>query len=82
MGFGGAGEVFEGKAAIVTVPLGVLKAGAIRFEPALPPWKREAIGLLGFGDLNKVCRAPCQLGTIPSAQLLTFFVTHVLPRIE
>lgn len=24
------------------------------FEPALPAWKRDAIGRLGFGDLNKV----------------------------
>lgn len=36
------------------VPLGVLKAGAIEFSPPLPPWKKEAIARLGFGDLNKV----------------------------
>ncbi|KAK2076589.1 hypothetical protein QBZ16_005349 [Prototheca wickerhamii] len=39
---------------IVTVPLGVLKQNAISFTPALPPWKTEAIGRLGFGCLNKV----------------------------
>ena len=38
----------------VTVPLGVLKAGAVQFSPPLPAWKAEAIGRLGFGDLNKV----------------------------
>jgi lysine-specific histone demethylase 1 len=27
---------------------------AIRFEPALPTWKRESIARLGFGSLNKL----------------------------
>lgn len=49
-----AGEVLAADAVVVTVPLGVLKAGAITFRPPLPPWKQEAIGRLGFGDLNKV----------------------------
>ncbi|GAY17345.1 FAD-dependent oxidoreductase [Mycobacterium sp. shizuoka-1] len=39
---------------IVTVPLGVLKAGAITFDPPLPQTKRAAIARLGFGLLNKV----------------------------
>lgn len=39
---------------IVTVPLGVLKAGGIAFDPALPERKRRAIARLGFGVLNKV----------------------------
>ncbi|MBO0679722.1 FAD-dependent oxidoreductase [Mycolicibacterium sp. S2-37] len=39
---------------IVTVPLGVLKAGAIAFDPPLPDAKRGAIERLGFGLLNKV----------------------------
>ncbi|WP_422745766.1 flavin monoamine oxidase family protein [Mycobacterium sp. WMMD1722] len=39
---------------IVTVPLGVLKAGAIGFDPPLPAAKRSAITRLGFGLLNKV----------------------------
>lgn len=39
---------------IVTVPLGVLKAGTIAFDPPLPETKREAIERLGFGLLNKV----------------------------
>jgi len=48
------GESFWCDAVVVTVPLGVLKAGTIAFEPALPPWKKESIDRLGFGDLNKV----------------------------
>jgi monoamine oxidase len=39
---------------IVTVPLGVLKAGAIRFEPPLPDAKQTAIERLGMGNLTKV----------------------------
>jgi monoamine oxidase len=35
---------------LITVPLGVLKAGTIRFEPPLPEAKRAAIDRLGFGD--------------------------------
>jgi monoamine oxidase len=38
---------------VVTVPLGVLQAGRIRFEPGLPPAKMAAIGALGSGLLNK-----------------------------
>jgi monoamine oxidase len=40
--------------AIVTVPLGVLKRGSIEFVPALPQSKRQAIGALGMGLVNKV----------------------------
>jgi monoamine oxidase len=42
---------------IVTVPLGVLKAGTIAFDPPLPDAKRSAIEALGFGLLNKVVLA-------------------------
>lgn len=42
---------------IVTVPLGVLKAGTIVFDPPLPETKRRAIERLGFGVLNKVVLA-------------------------
>ncbi|KAE8720866.1 putative polyamine oxidase 4 [Hibiscus syriacus] len=40
-------------AAIVTVPLGVLKANLIRFEPKLPEWKVAAISEIGVGNENK-----------------------------
>jgi monoamine oxidase len=39
---------------IVTVPIGVLKAGTITFVPALPSQKLGAIQRLGSGLLNKV----------------------------
>jgi monoamine oxidase/CRP-like cAMP-binding protein len=45
---------FEADKVLVTVPLGVLKAAAVRFEPPLPEAKRSAIARLGFGTLNKI----------------------------
>ena len=39
---------------IVTVPLGVLKAGTIRFDPPLPGDHRRAIDALGFGRYEKL----------------------------
>ncbi|MEZ0351050.1 flavin monoamine oxidase family protein [Mycobacterium sp. pR1184] len=46
-------QSFEGPAAIVTVPLGVLKAGAIAFDPPLPDGHARAVNALGFGVLSK-----------------------------
>jgi monoamine oxidase len=46
--------VLRGDLAIVTLPLGVLKQGSIRFEPELPATKRAAIERLGVGCLAKV----------------------------
>jgi hypothetical protein len=45
---------FVSAGAIITVPLGVLKASSITFEPALPPLFTAAIGQLGFGRFEKV----------------------------
>lgn len=49
------GEVVSADQVVVTVPLGVLKAGAIAFEPALPLGHREAVDGLGFGVIEKCC---------------------------
>ncbi len=49
------GEVFEGARVIVTVPLGVLRAGYIGFSPPLPTSKQAAIDGLAMGALDKVC---------------------------
>jgi monoamine oxidase len=48
------GEVLEASLVLVTLPLGVLKAGAVEFVPPLPEWKAGVVGRMGFGDLNKV----------------------------
>ena len=42
---------------LVTVPLGVLKAGSIRFDPPLTGAKQEAIDELGWGAFEKVALA-------------------------
>ena len=46
--------VFEADAAIVTLPLGVLKDGGVEFMPKLPAPKQQAIERLGMGHLAKV----------------------------
>ena len=48
------GSEFEADRAILTLPLGVLKRGDVRFVPELPAWKQRAIASLGVGCLNKV----------------------------
>ncbi|WP_338693479.1 NAD(P)/FAD-dependent oxidoreductase [Streptomyces sp. Q6] len=45
---------FDAAQVIVTVPLGVLKAGAITFTPALPDAVAGPIDRLGMGVFNKV----------------------------
>jgi monoamine oxidase len=48
-----SGERLRADRVIVTVPLGLLKAGGIRFTPDLPQDKQAAIDRLGVGLLNK-----------------------------
>lgn len=66
-----AGEAlrFEGSHVLVTVPLGVLKAGVIDFDPPLPQRKRDAIARVGFGHFEKIAlrfeRAFWEDGTPP-----------------
>ena len=45
---------YRGSHAVVTVPVGVLKAGHIEFTPALPEVKRTAIARLDMGNFEKV----------------------------
>ncbi len=46
----GQEEKVRAKRAVITVPLGVLKADTVEFDPPLPEAKRAAIRSLGFGD--------------------------------
>lgn len=43
----------EADGCVVTVPLGVMKAGTIRFDPPLPSSTRRAVSRVGFGLLEK-----------------------------
>lgn len=59
----GAG-VIEADCCLVTVPLGVLRAGSITFVPPLPPPKQAAIASIGVGVINKIALA-FKPGTLP-----------------
>lgn len=48
-------DIFTGGRVVVAIPLGVLKAGAIAFKPALQDYLVGAIAGLGFGLVNKYC---------------------------
>jgi len=48
------GGAIEARAVIVTVSTAVLAADRIRFTPALPAWKRDAVVALPLGMANKV----------------------------
>ncbi|KAI3897001.1 hypothetical protein MKX03_015825 [Papaver bracteatum] len=48
------GKTLVADAVVISVPLGVLKAKHIEFEPRLPEWKEEAIADLGVGTENKI----------------------------
>lgn len=47
-------ESMEADAVIVTLPLGVLQAGDVEFDPALPSEYLAAIDALGMGVLDKI----------------------------
>lgn len=49
-----AGEDFEGDFVLVTLPLGVLKDGDVRFDPIFSTSKKNAIKKLGVGHINKI----------------------------
>jgi monoamine oxidase len=48
------GETFEAADAIVTLPLALLQAGDVAFDPPLPIEKQQAIAGLGAGAIAKV----------------------------
>ena len=48
-----SGSVLTADGCVVAVPLGVLKASGIKFDPPLPSATRRAITRVGFGLLNK-----------------------------
>lgn len=45
---------FEADYVVCSVPLGVLKAGSITFDPPLPSDHQEAINDIGFGSVTKI----------------------------
>jgi len=49
----GATKLIKTKTVLVTVSLGVLKAGTVNFVPSLPTYKQQNIDTTGFGLINK-----------------------------
>ena len=56
------GQAINAAACVVTVPLGILKAGKIEFEPALPQTKLDAIRRLGCAP-HSLCSVPTGMAT-------------------
>lgn len=52
-----AGRTYRSATILVTVSVGVLRAGAIAFDPPLPDWKAEAIDQIRMGSMQKVILA-------------------------
>ncbi len=50
----GDGGSFTARSAIVTLPLGVLRAGSVAFDPPLPVGKQAAIARHGWGHVVRV----------------------------
>ena len=48
------GRELEARAAVSTLPVGVLKSDAVRFEPALPKSKQSALSQMEMGPILKI----------------------------
>ncbi|MYE27008.1 MAG: FAD-dependent oxidoreductase, partial [Chloroflexi bacterium] len=48
------GEAYSADVAVITLPLGLLQSGRLRFAPALPPMKKEALSGLKMGPVMKL----------------------------
>jgi len=62
--------LFKAHACVLTIPIGVLRSGAIRFEPAIDA-QMQAAGILGFGGVIKTV-----------LQFSTDFFGSVNPRLD
>ena len=67
---------FRADHVIVTLPLGVLKAGSVQFKPDLPPGKKDAISKLGMGVVNKCYLRFDKVFWPKDADWLGFVSTH------
>lgn len=63
---------FTADVAVITLPLGVLKANTVQFSPALPDRKQKAIRRLGMGLLNKLVLQFPQVFWETEAELLGY----------
>ena len=70
---------YAADAVLVTAPLGVLKAGTLKFHPPLPERKMGAIQRMGFGVLNKVSNI-CNLQLPSYAAACLYSVAGLIKR--
>jgi monoamine oxidase len=49
-----SGQKITGDYALITLPLGVLKSGSVRFDPVLPAGKTNLINKIEMGMVNKI----------------------------
>ena len=63
------GDSLSSDLVVVTVPIGVLKAGSIGFEPQLPAVNQQAIDALGAGVLDKLWLAFDEVFWEPDAEM-------------
>lgn len=71
------GERYHGQHAIITLPVGVLRAGTVRFDPALPPIKQQALRGLDMGPVMKMVYVFD--GMIGAAHVSAIFSRHNPP---
>ena len=55
---------------MVTLPLGVLQAGSVAFDPPLPQFKQEAVEKLGMGTENRVAMLFNKVGSTRCSTML------------
>lgn len=71
------GEVFTADKVVITLPLGVLQSGSVRFTPALPAEKQAALAGLAMGPVIKLVyrfAAPIQ-----PAEVMAVYSAHNPP---
>lgn len=67
------GNEWRGDSLVITLPVGVLAHGDVRFEPALPAGFTTALSRLRMGLLNKVCLVFPRAFWSPEPDFLTYY---------
>lgn len=86
VGIRAGADRWQTRRAIITVPLGVLQAGTIRFDPPLPEEHQSAVAALGSGRFEKVVLRfaepfwddvdQIQVSTVPGAPFAGWYNLH------
>ncbi len=68
-----SGDEWRADHVVVTLPVGVLASGSVRFEPGLPPSITKPLANLRMGLLNKICLTFPHAFWDERADFLTFY---------